>query len=111
VSFRSIITIALAPLLALPAGAVERSKSARSSVQLDTSTVILSLAAAFALAYIASLVWVFRDARRRGKSGLLVLLLAWWWWPVSLLVWLALRPHPPNPPPSINRNFDDFRLQ
>ena len=45
-----------------------------------------------------SLVWVYRDAERRGKSGalvaLMVLLLEW---PISLLVWLAFRPDPRPP--------------
>ncbi|MDX5419899.1 MAG: hypothetical protein LPK09_11835 [Hymenobacteraceae bacterium] len=43
--------------------------------------------------YIWSVVWAFRDARRRGKSGWLiaamVLLMVW---PVGLLLWLVLRP-------------------
>ena len=45
----------------------------------------------FAL-YIASLVWVYRDANRRGKSGILVaLLVAIISWPLGLLVWVLLR--------------------
>lgn len=42
--------------------------------------------------YIASLVWVYRDANRRGKSGILVaLLVALISWPIGLLVWLLVR--------------------
>ncbi len=42
--------------------------------------------------YIASLVWVYRDANRRGKSGILVaLLVALISWPIGLLVWLIIR--------------------
>lgn len=42
---------------------------------------------------IASLVWVYRDAERRGKSGVLVALLVLFLdWPVSLLLWLVFRP-------------------
>lgn len=42
--------------------------------------------------YIASLVWVYRDANRRGKSGILVaLLVALISWPIGLLVWLLIR--------------------
>lgn len=42
--------------------------------------------------YIASLVWVYRDANRRGKSGVLVaLLVALISWPIGLLVWLLVR--------------------
>ncbi len=41
----------------------------------------------------ASLIWVYRDAESRNKSGvvvaLLVLLLNW---PVSLILWLVFRP-------------------
>jgi hypothetical protein len=42
--------------------------------------------------YIASLVWVYRDANRRGKSGILVaLLVAIISWPIGLLVWFLVR--------------------
>ncbi len=42
--------------------------------------------------YIASLVWVYRDANRRGKSGILVaLLVAIISWPIGLIVWLIIR--------------------
>lgn len=42
--------------------------------------------------YIASLVWVYRDAERRGKSGILIaLLVALISWPIGLLVWLLVR--------------------
>lgn len=42
--------------------------------------------------YIASLVWVYRDAQRRGKSGILVaLLVAFISWPIGLIVWLVVR--------------------
>jgi hypothetical protein len=42
--------------------------------------------------YIASIVWVYRDANRRGKSGILVaLLVALISWPIGLVVWLIIR--------------------
>ncbi len=42
--------------------------------------------------YIASIVWVYRDANRRGKSGILVaLLVALVSWPIGLVVWLIVR--------------------
>lgn len=42
--------------------------------------------------YVASLVWVYRDANRRGKSGILVaLLVALISWPIGLLVWFLIR--------------------
>jgi hypothetical protein len=44
-------------------------------------------------AYVWSGVWAYKDANKRGKPPLLVaaliLLIAW---PISLLVWIALRP-------------------
>ena len=46
--------------------------------------------------YIWSLVWVYGDAERRGKSGCLVAILAALvQWPLSLLVWLVFRPETP----------------
>ena len=43
--------------------------------------------------FIASVIWVSRDARKRGKSGLLGGLFAILaGWPVSLIFWLWLRP-------------------
>ena len=43
--------------------------------------------------FIWSLVWVYGDAEKRGKSGCLVALLVFLLeWPVSLLVWPVFRP-------------------
>lgn len=40
-----------------------------------------------------SLVWVYGDAKRRGKPGwAVVLLVLFLEWPISLLVWLVFRP-------------------
>ena len=40
-----------------------------------------------------SLVWVYRDAEKRGKPGILVALLIFFMnWPFSLLIWLVFRP-------------------
>ena len=56
-------------------------------------TKMLLLAALPALAYGGSLVWVFFDARRRGRPGVLVaLLVAVVLWPLGLIVWLFVRP-------------------
>lgn len=42
-----------------------------------------------------SLIWVYRDAEKRGKPGWLVLIMVLFLnWPVSLLVWLVFRPEP-----------------
>lgn len=44
-----------------------------------------------------SLIWVYGDAEKRGKSGILVVLLVFLLnWPVSLLLWLVFRPEPPG---------------
>ena len=42
---------------------------------------------------ICSLVWIYRDAEARGKSGWVVALFALFFkWPVSLLLWVIFRP-------------------
>jgi hypothetical protein len=44
-----------------------------------------------------SLIWVYQDAEKRGKSGILVALLVFLLeWPISLLVWLVFRPELPE---------------
>jgi hypothetical protein len=40
-----------------------------------------------------SLIWAYKDAEKRGKSGWLVVLLVLLMnWPISLLMWLVFRP-------------------
>ena len=47
----------------------------------------------FVVLYVWSLVWVYRDAESRGKSGLLVaLLVTFLGWPMTLIFWIAFRP-------------------
>lgn len=62
------------------------------------STVILVATFSTVLAlglYIWSLVWAYRDAERRDRSGPLVaLFVAVAAWPVGLIVWLLVRPEP-----------------
>ena len=54
--------------------------------------VVILLCLIFFAIYIYSIVWVYRDANRRGKSGILVaLLVALISWPISLIVWLIVR--------------------
>ena len=66
------------------------------------------------LCFLGSLHWIYRDAGGRGKSGLLVTILAALLaWPISLLVWIALRP-PLAPQPSSGKrpfNLQDYRQQ
>lgn len=53
---------------------------------------IVILCLLFLAVYIASIVWVYRDAERHGKSGILVaLLVALISWPIGLVVWLIVR--------------------
>ena len=43
--------------------------------------------------YVCSVVWAYRDARRRGKSGLdVALMVALLVWPLGLLLWIVFRP-------------------
>ena len=43
--------------------------------------------------YIWSLVWVYSDAKKRGKpAGLVTLVVALLKWPISILLWLIIRP-------------------
>lgn len=42
---------------------------------------------------VASLIWVYKDAESRQKSGILVAILVLLLdWPISLLLWLVFRP-------------------
>lgn len=53
-------------------------------------------------------VWIARDANARGKPGWLVAILALFIaWPISLLVWIALRPEHRPPPFDLQR----YRVQ
>ncbi|HEX2860033.1 MAG TPA: hypothetical protein VHN79_00250 [Lacunisphaera sp.] len=63
--------------------------------------------------YFGSLTWIYGDAERRGKPALLVTILAAAIaWPVSLLVWIALRPPlAPRDPGRRTFNLEDFREQ
>lgn len=46
-----------------------------------------------AVIFIASTVWVYKDAKKRGMNGTIVaLLVALIGWPLSILVYLVLRP-------------------
>jgi len=41
--------------------------------------------------YIASLVWVYRDSEKRGKTGCLWLLIVFFTWPFGLIAYYLLR--------------------
>ena len=57
--------------------------------------IVLSLIMAFLLgAYFCSIIWVYRDAEMRAKSGSLVgLVVALIAWPLGLVAWLVFRPN------------------
>lgn len=43
--------------------------------------------------YIASIVWVYNDARKRGMNGAIpAILVAFIGWPISLVAYILLRP-------------------
>ncbi len=69
--------------------AVENGDSTAATIGIIFAVIIGLVVCAL---YIASLVWVYRDANRRGKSGVLIaLLVAIISWPLGLLVWVLLR--------------------
>lgn len=45
----------------------------------------------FMILWIGSLIWVYQDAEKRGKTGCLWLLLLWFTWPIGLVAYLVLR--------------------
>ena len=47
--------------------------------------------AVFLLLFVVSLVWEYRDAEARGKTGCLWLLIAYFTWPFGLLAYVLLR--------------------
>ena len=60
---------------------------------MDVPTIVSAIGGSIlVVAYLLSIVWAGRDASARGKSGCLVAFLVWLFWPLSLLVWIALRP-------------------
>lgn len=47
--------------------------------------------AVFLVLWIGSLIWVYQDAEKLGKSGCIWLLLLWFTWPIGLFAYLVLR--------------------
>jgi len=78
-------------------------------------TIFVLLFLSFLVVFFGSLMWIHGDAQLRGKPGILVAILAAVLaWPVSLLVWIALRPpvQPGNGPGGRRTfNLEDFRQQ
>ena len=60
------------------------------------------------IVYIWSVIWAYKDANARGKSGILVALLVFFLsWPAGLLIWLVFRPDKLNEPPHAGKVIDD----
>lgn len=79
------------------------------------SFIVILFFATLLFLFVSSLVWIYRDAQQRGKPPALVALLAAvLTWPISLLVWIALRP-PIEPREGRGGrrpfNLQDFRQQ
>lgn len=49
------------------------------------------LAIAFVIGWVVSLVWVYRDAEHRGKTGCMWLLIAFTSWPWGVIAYYLLR--------------------
>ncbi len=45
----------------------------------------------FFVLWIGSLIWVYQDAEKLGKSGCIWLLLLWFTWPIGLIAYLVVR--------------------
>jgi hypothetical protein len=55
----------------------------------------IMITAALLTIIVASLVWVGRDAKRRGRSSMRIVVLCLITWPLGFLIWRGLRPPPP----------------
>ena len=62
----------------------------------DAGLAVIVLTVIAAVLWIGSLIWVYRDARNRGLSGVLSLLVTalvgFTAWPLTILAWVLLRP-------------------
>ncbi len=59
---------------------------------MEEPLIFWSVLAAVLLLYVASLVWVWRDARRLGHDPrLAVLFVGLLWWPLGFFFWLFVR--------------------
>ena len=58
------------------------------------NTVLITgicISALLMILYIVSLVWVYKDAKKRGKTGCLWLLIVFFTWPFGLIAYFLLR--------------------
>ena len=58
--------------------------------------------------FIWSVIWAYKDANARGKSGILVALLVFFLsWPAGLIIWLVFRPDKVGEPTHDGKIIDD----
>lgn len=49
--------------------------------------------------YVWSIIWAYKDAKHRRRSGILIaILVAFVAWPIGLIIWLVIRPSEFNRP-------------
>ncbi|MEO8285232.1 MAG: hypothetical protein ABI670_02210 [Chloroflexota bacterium] len=53
--------------------------------------VVMLLVMAFLISIVVSLLWLYRDAERRGKTGCMWLLIAFFTWPWGVIAYYLLR--------------------
>lgn len=64
----------------------------KAAVTIFTVVLIGIISLVFFVIWLATLIWVYRDANRRGKPGIVVaLLVGLISWPIGLLVWVLVR--------------------
>jgi len=62
----------------------------------------------FFILYVWSIIWAYKDANERGKSGCLVALLVFLLsWPVGLVIWRIFRPAKVNSPTHAGKVVDE----
>lgn len=63
----------------------------------DAGVAVLILLGVAAILWIGSLIWVYRDAKKRGLSGtmslLVTALVGFTAWPLTVVGWVILRPN------------------
>ena len=68
--------------------------SAAGAVGIVLFMIAAIVAIALSVLYVVSIIWSYRDAEKRGKSGCLVaILVAFLSWPLGLVIWLVARPN------------------
>ncbi|AKD05003.1 hypothetical protein POKO110462_18720 [Pontibacter korlensis] len=62
-------------------------------VFLGLGLIGLVLGLVILILYIWSIIWAYRDAKRRRRPGILIaIMVAFVAWPIGLIIWLIIRP-------------------